>query len=84
MNRIEKNLCIKCNTVLINSALMCRSRRSEALMYLQEKTDQKSQILKIRNYFNNSDFMQKSDNLCTNLLQQTEAKSSYSKPCHIT
>lgn len=48
MNGIEKNLC---NTVLINNTLMCRSRRSEALMYLQEKTDQKPQILKIQNYF---------------------------------
>lgn len=51
MNGIEKNLCMKCNTVLINSALTCRSRRSEALMYLQEKNDQQSKIFKILNDF---------------------------------
>lgn len=46
MNGIEKNPCIMYNTVLINSTLMCWSTRSEALMYLQEKNDQKSQIFK--------------------------------------
>lgn len=51
MNGIEKNLCIMYNTVLINSALMCWSTRSEALMYLQEKNDQKSQIFQILNDF---------------------------------
>lgn len=51
MNGIEKNLFIKCNGFLINRALTCRSRRSEALMHFQEKADQKSQILKIVNDF---------------------------------
>lgn len=77
MNGVEKNHCIKSNTVLINSALMCRSRRSETLMYLQKKTDQKSQILKMLMNVSKTDLIQKSD---TFLYQSTSGNRRKSCP----